>query len=316
MPLSICAKCGREMPSEGYKKCPYCGSEVEEQKRLCNRCGEELPKNSNLCEKCEPNLEEEKPKSKLKLIGPLGIIAVLVIGIIFFNVLDNLETSQTPEEVKLSAIDKVKNEIPEDFKKSTAFPDYRWHEKQIDGETLVWYSLDDNKCNIGGMWIVPENGVVCANQTTKGITGHLGCIEINSAIELICPKEIAIDVNPNQGKFVSDFKEILDKNNIPFTDVRIVDDESGKVLSVAYRSRQKTVDQIPLNEVASISLFFSDSIEMGLDVDRMVASVQDGEGNTIGTWRCERHWAERYNKGIYAPKDLMNICYNTVKYAK
>jgi len=316
MPLSICAKCGREMPSEGYKKCPYCGSEVEEQKRLCNRCGEELPKNSNLCEKCEPNLEEEKPKSKLKLIGPLGIIAVLVIGIIFFNVLDNLETSQTPEEVKLSAIDKVKNEIPEDFKKSTAFPDYRWHEKQIDGETLVWYSLDDNKCNIGGMWIVPENGVVCANQTAKGITGHLGCIEINSAIELICPKEIAIDVNPNQGKFVSDFKEILDKNNIPFTDVRIVDDESGKVLSVAYRSRQKTVDQIPLNEVASISLFFSDSIEMGLDVDRMVASVQDGEGNTIGTWRCERHWAERYNKGIYAPKDLMNICYNTVKYAK
>jgi len=316
MPLSICAKCGREMPSEGYKKCPYCGSEVEEQKRLCNRCGEELPINSNLCEKCGPNLEEEKSKSKLKLIGALGIIAVLVIGIIFFNILDNLETSQTPEEVKLSAIDKVKNEIPGDFKKSAAFPDYRWHEKQIDGESLVWYSLDDNKCNIGGMWIVPENGVVCANQTAKGITGHLGCIEINSAIEIICPKEIAIDVNPNQGKFVSDFKEILDKNNIPFTDVRIVDDESGKVLSVAYRSRQKTVDQIPLNEVASISLFFSDSIEMGLDVDRMVASVQDGEGNTIGTWRCERHWAERYNKGIYAPKDLMNICYNTVKYAK
>lgn len=316
MPLSICAKCGREMPSEGYKKCPYCGSEVEEQKRLCNRCGEELPINSNLCEKCGPNLEEEKSKSKLKLIGALGIIAVLVIGIIFFNILDNLETSQTPEEVKLSAIDKVKNEIPGDFKKSAAFPDYRWHEKQIDGESLVWYSLDDNKCNIGGMWIVPENGVVCANQTAKGITGHLGCIEINSAIEIICPKEIAIDVNPNQGKFVSDFKEILDKNNIPFTDVRIVDDESGKVLSVAYRSRQKTVDQIPLNEVASISLFFSDSIKMGLDADRMVASVQDGEGNPIGTWRCERLWAERYNKGIYSPKDLMNICYNTVKYAK
>ncbi|HOC78033.1 MAG TPA: zinc ribbon domain-containing protein [Methanofastidiosum sp.] len=316
MPLSICAKCGREMPSEGYKNCPYCGSEVQEQKRLCNKCGRELSKNSNLCEKCGPNLEENKPKSKLKFIGALGIIAVLFFGIVFFNVLQNLESSQIREEVKLSAIDKVKNEIPEDFKKSASFPDYRWHEKQIDGEKLVWYSLDDNECNIGGMWVVPENGVVCANQTAKGITDHLGCIEINSAIEIICPKEIAIDVNPAQGKFVSDFKEILAKNNIPFTDVRIVDDESGNILSVVYRSRQKTVDQIPLNEVASISLFFSDSIKMGLNVDRMVVSVQDGEGNPIGTWRCERLWAERYNKGIYAPKDLMNICYNTVKYTQ
>lgn len=316
MPLSICAKCGREMPSEGYKKCPYCNSEVEEQKRLCNNCGGELPKNSNLCEKCGPNLGEEKPKSKLKLIGALGIIAVLVLGIVFFNVLKTLESSQMPEEVKLSPIDKVKNEIPEEFKNSTSFVNYNWHGMQINAETLVWYSLDDNECNIGGIWIVPEKGVVCANQTAKGITEHLGCVEIKSAIEMICPKEIAIDVNPTQGKFVSDFKEILIKNNIPFTDARIVDDENGKELSIVYRSRQKTIDQIPLNEVASISIFFSDSIKMGMDVDRMVASVQDGEGKNIGTWRCERLWAERYNKGIYAPKDLMNICYNTVKYTK
>ncbi|NLD48287.1 MAG: DUF4352 domain-containing protein, partial [Clostridiaceae bacterium] len=210
----------------------------------------------------------------------------------------------------------VKNEIPSKYKNSVFYNESPWHEKEIDAGTLVWYSEDQDICKFGAVWLVTEKGIFCENGTAMGLTPHLNITGYASNIDYICPEEKVGNVYSTEQNFISQLKEKLEQNNIQFIDVSIVDNRASggqKQLGIFYKSRQPIIDEIPISEVASISVFFADLVKQGLDVDVMIAGVNNQNNKLVGSWRCDKIWVERFNDGTYTSKDLMNISYSTVK---
>lgn len=92
---AACAKCGAVL-DPAHKFCAVCGEKVEEQVATCGKCGAVLDPGHKFCAVCGEKVEEqaaavavaavEKKKPKMKKGLVIGLIAVLVVAIIFVGV--------------------------------------------------------------------------------------------------------------------------------------------------------------------------------------------------------------------------------------
>jgi len=159
----FCSNCGKEVEPQG-KTCPQCGAKIEDDAAFCSKCGMRLetqteppaatpqvviPETSSQEEEIVYELEEEKDRKWLYIIGGVIIVALLSIGGYFlFKQNSNNDSAPNVERDPIALKGSIDESIGFSMKlrfKGNEIEGTKHYDKQKENDTLsIKGTIDEN----------------------------------------------------------------------------------------------------------------------------------------------------------------------------
>jgi len=147
----------------------------------------------------------------------------------------------------------------------------------------------------------PENNNEAISTTTTNT------LTSNSAEEEKPLPTTTSTLDPNDDEmWISLMKTTLIRQGIDVSSIRVAngrDNGGNKVVIVAYISHAYDEKGVA-GEIGSVVGTFLGAKMKGWDIDELIGVIGDTNGQTVGTWYCDKEWAEKYIQGEMTLEDI------------